>query len=136
MTLSRHQCQFGKFKMIAPFKYIFDANHRSPLPRTNRGIKAQNLHFSFFAGGYFRDSQWFCSTVHLLPVFTPVQYTSTIYITVTEPSMEYTCTVNKYVNDTNNNDSDNDSMFGERPEQDARNVRDDREERTEQFLNK
>ena len=50
--------------------------------------------------------------------------------------MQYTCTVNKYVNDTNNNDSDNDSMFVERPEQDARNVRDDREERTEQFLNK
>ena len=50
--------------------------------------------------------------------------------------MQYTCTVNKYVNDTNNNDSDNDSMFLERPEQDARNVRDDREERTEQFLNK
>ena len=50
--------------------------------------------------------------------------------------MQYTCTVNKYVNDTNNNDSDNDRMFVERPEQDARNVRDDREERMEQFLHK
>ena len=102
------------------FKFIFDATILVPYQRPK-------FPFRCIAGGYFRDSQWFCSTVHLLPVFTPVRYTSTIYITVTEPSMQYTCTVNKYVNDTNNNDSDNDSMFLERPEQDARNVRDDRE---------
>ena len=45
--------------------------------------------------------------------------------------MQYTCTVNKYLNDTNNNDSDNNSMFVEESEQDARNVPDDAEEKTE-----
>ncbi len=107
-------------------------------PRYLLGLwnRAINLNLWFLSGGYFRDSQWFCSTIHLLPTFTPVRYSSTMYLRLQEPaSPTFTCTASRFISDSNNNENST-TVSVERQEHFLRNQFEQVVERTERFATK